>query len=223
MILAAVGLQRGQLARLTARAASLAIAQSALNAEPQACCGPPTVVRWYSGDGGADPTPSQRGPGPAPSPSARPPHDLGPPTAITVRRAERRLILTYADGTRLSLPAELLRVCSPSADTRRAVAGRMRVVSGRRHVGIIGVERVGNYAIRLTFDDLHSSGIFTWDYLAELGSAEGRWRAMRQYISELRASGLSRDPRAAALPRGARAAGAGPAGSAEGHEGAKQG
>ncbi|KXZ45704.1 hypothetical protein GPECTOR_51g689 [Gonium pectorale] len=95
----------------------------------------------------------------------------GPPNAIRLLKKEKRLELIYASGAKVSLPAELLRVCSPSADTRRVMAGtgRERVVSGRRHVGIMSVEAVGNYAIRIHFDDLHSSGIFTWDYLAHLG------------------------------------------------------
>ncbi|PNH11991.1 hypothetical protein TSOC_001113 [Tetrabaena socialis] len=88
----------------------------------------------------------------------------------------------------------------------------LRVVSGRRHVGIMSVEPVGNYAIRIHFDDLHSSGIFTWDYLAGLGGPR-RWAHMRDYLRRLRAAGLGRDPppspaaaaaaRRAAAPEGA--------------------
>ncbi|GIM09275.1 hypothetical protein Vretimale_13152 [Volvox reticuliferus] len=93
------------------------------------------------------------------------------PTNIRLLKQEKRLELIYDDSHKISLPAELLRVCSPSADTRRLTpqSGRERVVSGRRHVGIMSIEPVGNYAIRIYFDDLHSSGIFTWEYLAYLG------------------------------------------------------
>ncbi|GFR42833.1 hypothetical protein Agub_g3791, partial [Astrephomene gubernaculifera] len=121
---------------------------------------------------------------------------IGPPTGIKLLKKEKRLELTYSDGAKVRLPAELLRVCSPSADTRRvnAHSGRVRVVSGRRHVGIMSVEPVGNYAIRIHFDDLHSSGIFTWNYLAHLGGP-GRWPAMREYLRLLREAGASRDPR----------------------------
>ncbi|GLC42844.1 hypothetical protein PLESTM_001389200 [Pleodorina starrii] len=126
----------------------------------------------------------------------------GPPTHIRVLKKEKRLELTYGGGQKLSLPAELLRVCSPSADTRRWVphSGRERVVSGRRHVGIMSVEPVGNYAIRIHFDDLHSSGIFTWDYMAHLGGP-GRWPAMRDYLARLRRAGLSRDPPKGPAPK----------------------
>ncbi|KAG2431471.1 hypothetical protein HXX76_009485 [Chlamydomonas incerta] len=89
----------------------------------------------------------------------------------------------------------------PSADTKRVDprTGLARVVAGRRHVGILRVEPLGNYAIRIHFDDLHASGIFTWDYLARLGGA-GRWPAMREYLRLLRAAGLSRDPGRKPLP-----------------------
>ncbi|EFJ42185.1 hypothetical protein VOLCADRAFT_47479, partial [Volvox carteri f. nagariensis] len=118
-----------------------------------------------------------------------------PPSNIRLLKKEKRLELLYDEGQKISLPAELLRVCSPSADTRRLIpaTGRERVVAGRRHVGIMSIEPVGNYAIRIHFDDLHSSGIFTWDYLAQLGGP-GRWPAMREYLRGLRQAGLSRDP-----------------------------
>ncbi|GLI63710.1 hypothetical protein VaNZ11_006759 [Volvox africanus] len=121
---------------------------------------------------------------------------LLPPTNIRLLKKEKRLELEYDGDEKISLSAELLRVCSPSADTRRLIpqSGRERVVPGRRHVGIMSVEHVGNYAIRIHFDDLHSSGIFTWEYLAHLGGP-GRWPAMRTYLRRLKQMGLSRDPK----------------------------
>ncbi|GIL51897.1 hypothetical protein Vafri_7809 [Volvox africanus] len=121
---------------------------------------------------------------------------LLPPTNIRLLKKEKRLELIFDGGEKISLPAELLRVCSPSADTRRLIpqSGRERVIPGRRHVGIMSIEPVGNYAIRIHFDDLHSSGIFTWEYLAHLGGP-GRWPAMRAYLRRLKQSGLSRDPK----------------------------
>lgn len=112
------------------------------------------------------------------------------PVGITVRRAERILHITFDDGTFFGLPAEYLRVESPSAEVQGH--GRKTLVAGRRHVGIVDVEPVGNYAIRIVFDDLHDTGIYSWEYLHRLGrDRETRWQA---YLAELEAAGLSREP-----------------------------
>ena len=113
-------------------------------------------------------------------------------TEIRLDRATRVLHVSFDDGTQYALPAEYLRVESPSAEVQGHHPGQKQTVAGRRHVGITGIEPVGHYAVRLVFDDLHDSGIFSWDYLAELGSAyERRWTA---YLGALESRGLSRDP-----------------------------
>jgi DUF971 family protein len=114
------------------------------------------------------------------------------PTEIRLKSAEKCLEIDFDDGSRFSLPAELLRVESPSAEVQGHVPDQKTLVAGRRHVGIMRVEPVGNYAIRIVFDDLHDTGIFSWQYLYHLGRNQERlWQA---YIDELAAQGLSRDP-----------------------------
>ncbi|MDA0652526.1 MAG: DUF971 domain-containing protein [Proteobacteria bacterium] len=114
------------------------------------------------------------------------------PTEIRFRKAEKTLDITFEDGTKYSYPAELLRVESPSAEVQGHGPGQKKIVAGRRHVSILEIEPVGHYAIRLTFDDLHDTGIFSWEYLLELGA---HMDARRQaYLAALSANGLSRDP-----------------------------
>lgn len=115
-------------------------------------------------------------------------------TEITVKKAEKRLDVSFDDGASFSLPAELLRVESPSAEVQGHGPGEKKLVSGRSHVGIIGVEAVGNYAIKIVFDDLHDSGIYTWDYLYSLGQDQDRLWA--EYLAALDTAGLSRHPNA---------------------------
>ena len=113
-------------------------------------------------------------------------------TEIRLDRAEKRLEVRFADGSRFSYPAEYLRVNSPSAEVQGHGPGERKLVAGRRHVGIMGLEPVGNYAIRILFDDLHDTGIYSWDYLHELGrEQERRWR---DYLDALAERGLSREP-----------------------------
>lgn len=113
-------------------------------------------------------------------------------TEIRLRKAERVLEVAFDDGTRFSLPAEYLRVESPSAEVQGHGPGQKQIVAGRRHVGIMSIEPVGHYAVRLIFDDLHDSGIFSWDYLHQLGREQDRrWQS---YLNELASRGLSRDP-----------------------------
>ncbi|MDI3306562.1 MAG: DUF971 domain-containing protein [Acetobacteraceae bacterium] len=114
------------------------------------------------------------------------------PTEIRLKRAERVLEVVFDDGARFTLPAEYLRVESPSAEVQGHAPDQKVIVSGRREVGIIRLEPVGHYAIRIVFDDLHDSGIYSWDYLYQLGAEQAeRWAA---YEAELAAKGLSRDP-----------------------------
>jgi DUF971 family protein len=114
------------------------------------------------------------------------------PTEIRLRKAEKILEVTFDDGRSFRIPAELLRVESPSAEVQGHGPSQKTQVPGRRHVGIIEVEPVGNYAVRLVFDDLHDTGIYTWAYLHHLGLNQER--IFREYVDALAANGLSRDP-----------------------------
>jgi DUF971 family protein len=114
------------------------------------------------------------------------------PTEIRLNRAEQVLHVAFDDGARFALPAEYLRVESPSAEVQGHGPGQRVIVPGRRHVGILRIEPVGHYAIRLVFDDLHDSGIYSWDYLHALGREQAeRWAAYEQALA---AKGLSREP-----------------------------
>ena len=114
------------------------------------------------------------------------------PKEIRVLRKERRLEILFDDDQSFSLPAEYLRVESPSAEVQGHGPGQKVIVGGRRHVGIADVEAVGNYAIRIIFDDLHDTGIFSWPYLRQLGEEQDvRWA---EYLAALEGAGLKRDP-----------------------------
>jgi DUF971 family protein len=115
------------------------------------------------------------------------------PVEIRLLTAEKLLEIAFEDGKTFRLPAEYLRVESPSAEVQGHGPGQKQLVAGRRQIGIMTVEPVGNYAVRLKFDDLHDTGIFSWRYLYELGmEQEERWAA---YLAALEKAGLSRDPR----------------------------
>ena len=115
------------------------------------------------------------------------------PTEIRLKKEEKRLEVDFDDGLTFSYPAEFLRVVSPSAEVQGHNPSQKQTVAGRRHVGIMRVEPVGNYAVRIVFDDLHDSGIYTWKYLYEIGTGqESLWA---EYLEELQAKGLSREPR----------------------------
>jgi DUF971 family protein len=121
------------------------------------------------------------------------------PTEIRLKRAEKALVVTFNDGVSYTLPAEYLRVESPSAEVQGHAPDQKVLVWGRRHVGILKVEPVGNYAVRIVFDDLHDSGIYSWEYLRTLGAEyETRWA---RYLEELAARNLSREPRKPPAPR----------------------
>lgn len=116
------------------------------------------------------------------------------PTATEIRldQASGALEVAFDDGARFHLPAEYLRVESPSAEVQGHRPGERKLVTGRSRVRVMGIEAVGNYAVRLTFDDLHDTGIYSWEYLYELGrDQETRWRT---YVDSMAAQGLSRDP-----------------------------
>ena len=114
------------------------------------------------------------------------------PVELRLKRSEKLLEVAFDDGSRFSLPAEYLRVESPSAEVQGHGAGQKTLVHGRAHVGIMELEPVGNYAVRIKFDDLHDTGIYSWNYLYQLGvEHEKRWR---EYLGALSAHGLSREP-----------------------------
>ena len=113
------------------------------------------------------------------------------PTELRLAKDRRSLRIAFDDGTAFDLPAEFLRVTSPSAEVQGHGPAQRKTVPGKKDVEIIGVEPVGNYAVKLVFDDLHDTGIYGWNYLHELGTAyEQRWQA---YLDELAAKGLSRE------------------------------
>ena len=112
------------------------------------------------------------------------------PTELRLKRAERRLDITFDDGTHFALPAEYLRVESPSAEVQGHGPGQRQTVGGKAQVGIARIEPVGNYAVRLIFDDGHDTGIYSWTYLHELGrEQESRWA---RYLEDLAKAGLNR-------------------------------
>ena len=114
------------------------------------------------------------------------------PKEIRLKREEKVLEIDFDDGRSFSLPAELLRVESPSAEVQGHSPSQKTVVAGRRHVGILEVEPIGNYAISIKFDDLHDTGIFSWDTLYDYGVRQDElWQG---YLDALEAKGLSRDP-----------------------------
>jgi DUF971 family protein len=114
------------------------------------------------------------------------------PTEIKLHQTSRVLEIAYSDGRAFKLPYELLRVYSPSAEVRGHGPGQETLQVGKRDVTIAAVEPVGHYAIQPRFSDGHESGIFSWDYLYELGTEQDAlWE---RYLAKLAAAGASRDP-----------------------------
>jgi DUF971 family protein len=113
------------------------------------------------------------------------------PTEITLHKKSRVLEVKFEDGTEYRLPAEYLRVCSPSAEVRGHGAGQETLQTGKRDVEIIALAPVGNYAVQPTFSDGHISGIYSWDVLYELGSQQETLWA--EYLARLEKAGASRD------------------------------
>jgi len=122
----------------------------------------------------------------APAASARP-----WPIELRLRKSARLLEIDFDDGSSFALPAELLRVESPSAEVQGHGSGQKKTVAGKRRVGIERIEPVGTYAVRLVFSDGHDSGLFTWDYLRELGETGDEKFAA--YLKALEDKGLRRD------------------------------
>jgi DUF971 family protein len=116
------------------------------------------------------------------------------PVELRLKRAEKALEIEFDDGARFRLPAEYLRVESPSAEVQGHSPSQKQLVSGCAEIGIVKLDPVGNYAVRITFDDRHDTGIYSWRYLYELGrEQETRWR---KYLDALAAARLTRTPAA---------------------------
>ena len=114
-------------------------------------------------------------------------------TELRLRRASRLLEVSFADGSRFELPFEYLRVHSPSAEVKGHGPGQEVLVLGKEQVGITAIEPVGQYAVKLVFDDGHDTGLYTWRYLRELGAGfEERWA---RYLKRLDGIGYERKPR----------------------------
>jgi DUF971 family protein len=113
------------------------------------------------------------------------------PVEIRLPKDRRTLRVAFDDGRSFDLPAELLRVTSPSAEVQGHSEAERKTVGGKRHVTILSVDPVGNYAVRIGFDDMHSTGIYSWAFLRDLGvNAERRFQ---EYLDDLQAKGLDRD------------------------------
>jgi DUF971 family protein len=112
------------------------------------------------------------------------------PTELKVDKDKRVLTVAFEDGQSFALPAELLRVLSPSAEVQGHSPEQRVTVAGKKNVGIARLEPVGNYAVRIVFSDGHDTGLYVWEYLRELGEhKEERWQS---YLADLAAKRLSR-------------------------------
>jgi DUF971 family protein len=117
--------------------------------------------------------------------------DTPTPQDITVHSASRVLEVAFSDGASFRIPFELMRVYSPSAEVQGHGPGQETLQTGKREVGIVALEPVGNYAVQPTFSDGHESGIYAWDYLYFLGSQQAElWN---DYLQRLQAAGVDRD------------------------------
>ncbi|MDC1171360.1 DUF971 domain-containing protein [Alphaproteobacteria bacterium] len=114
------------------------------------------------------------------------------PLEIRIKSKEKALEIDFDNGESFIIKAELLRVESPSAEIQGHGSGQKVTLAGRRHVGILSVEPVGNYAIKISFDDMHDTGIYSWQYLYDLGANQNDlWH---DYLSRVEELGFSRDP-----------------------------
>ena len=119
------------------------------------------------------------------------------PTELKLHRQSRELEVGFPDGTHFRLPCELLRVYSPSAEVRGHGAGERKLMTGKKYVNIEQIDLVGNYAVRIAFDDGHDTGIYAWDYLRELGEQLDQY--WQRYLEDLKVANASRLP---AIPIG---------------------
>lgn len=112
------------------------------------------------------------------------------PSDLAFDREAKALIISFDDGARFSIPFELLRVYSPSAEVRGHRPSEAKLISGKQNVGVAKAEPVGRYAVRIGFDDGHDSGLFSWDLLYDLGRNQDK--RMRDYLAKLTEAGASR-------------------------------
>ncbi|MCD4486137.1 DUF971 domain-containing protein [Chromobacterium vaccinii] len=117
--------------------------------------------------------------------------DAAQPVEIQLHQVSKILEIAFDDGARFELPCEYLRVHSPSAEVRGHGIGQETLQTGKMHVGITALEPVGHYALKITFDDGHDSGLYSWTYLYELGAKRGQY--WQQYLDKLAAAGASRE------------------------------
>ncbi len=117
---------------------------------------------------------------------------MNTPTSIKLHKQSRNLELHYADGSNFILSCELLRVCSPSAEVRGHGKGQEVLQVGKKNVSITAINAVGNYAVQLVFDDDHDTGLYSWEYLYDLGLNQQRY--WDDYLARLHSEGASRDP-----------------------------
>lgn len=113
------------------------------------------------------------------------------PTKVKLHKDDGHLALTYHNGSHFELSAEFLRIHSPSAEVKGHGPGQEVLQHSKKDVKLLDIERAGNYALRLVFDDGHDSGIYTWDYLYQLG--ENRETLWQQYLDKLSAAGKHRE------------------------------
>jgi DUF971 family protein len=113
------------------------------------------------------------------------------PIELRLKPDKRTLEIAFDDGSRFSLAAELLRVVSPSAEVQGHSEAQRKTIGGQRNVQILSIDAVGNYAVRIGFDDMHDTGIYSWDFLRDLGvNAQARFQS---YLDDLASKGLDRD------------------------------
>jgi len=114
------------------------------------------------------------------------------PTEVRLRKDKTALAVSFDNGEAFEFPAEFLRVHSPSAEVQGHSPEERQTVGGKRNIMVIEVHPVGNYAVRLVFDDMHATGIYTWDYFLKMGhEQDAMWQT---YLDELAAKGMTRDP-----------------------------
>jgi DUF971 family protein len=112
------------------------------------------------------------------------------PTELRLHKDRKALTIVFDNGESFALPAEYLRVRSPSAEVQGHSPDERKTVSGKKDVAVLEVNPIGNYAVRLVFDDMHSTGIYSWNYLRELGRNHERY--WQDYLDELSGKGLAR-------------------------------
>ncbi|MFK5977667.1 MAG: DUF971 domain-containing protein [Rhizobiaceae bacterium] len=112
------------------------------------------------------------------------------PIELRVAKDKKSLRVVFSEELSYEFPAEMLRVLSPSAEVQGHSPSQRQTIGGKKNVEIMTVDAIGNYAIRITFDDMHNTGIYSWSYFFELGKEqESRWN---EHLTELEAKGLSR-------------------------------